>query len=152
MWQTWPNHLMRLCLRRENMVRMSALLSTALFVTSSLHEMPRMRLKQHIWKLLSLLFCWECMVQDSLQGAHHTTHLRRQPLIVIAGANSPTSITATLHNLPFCAWERSITGRLLLPVLCQMLLDKAGVSSPGQDDVEDQLLPKQQAPLSMPPI
>ena len=40
---------------------------------------------------------------------------------------------------------RLITDRLLLPVLCQTLLDEAGVCSPGrrpgQDDVEDELLP-----------
>ena len=38
-----------------------------------------------------------------------TTHLRRpRPLIVIAGANSPRAVTATLHSLPFHAWERSM--------------------------------------------
>ena len=38
-----------------------------------------------------------------------TPHPRRpRPLIVIAGANSPRSVTTTLHNLPFRAWERSI--------------------------------------------
>ena len=30
------------------------------------------------------------------------------PLTVIAGANSPRSVTATVHNLPLRAWERSI--------------------------------------------
>ena len=68
MQQTWPNHLMHLCLRRANMVRMPAVLSTALFVALSLHEMRRMCLKQciFIWKLLSLLSCQESIVQDSL--------------------------------------------------------------------------------------
>ena len=42
-----------------------------------------------------------------------TSHPRRpRRLIVIAGANSPRSVTATLYNLPFCAWERSIHLRL----------------------------------------
>ena len=43
-----------------------------------------------------------------------TTHPRRpRPLIVIVYANSPRSVTATLHNLPFRAWERSINMALL---------------------------------------
>ena len=30
------------------------------------------------------------------------------PRVVIAGANSPKSVTATLHKLPFRGWERSL--------------------------------------------
>ena len=46
------------------MVGMPALSNPALFVTLSLHEMTRMRLKQRIWKLLCLLSCRERRVQD----------------------------------------------------------------------------------------
>ena len=52
------------------MVRMPALSSTALFVTLSLHEMPRMRLKQRIYiymkAVVSSLAGRAARVQDSL--------------------------------------------------------------------------------------
>ena len=52
----------------------------AFFVTLSLHEMPRMRLKQHISKLLSLLSCRERWVQDSCHTEGCSPHTPCTPV------------------------------------------------------------------------
>ena len=51
---------------------------------------------------------------------------RPRPLMVIAGANSPKSVTATLHGLPFRGWEQSIPNWW---VERQKLSPKSGTSS-----------------------
>ena len=61
-----PSQRRRLCLRRVNIKDTPALSSTALLVKWFFHEIPRMRLRQRMWKVLSLFSCPEWGVHDSL--------------------------------------------------------------------------------------
>ena len=54
---TWPSHLSLRCLRRVNIEGISALSSTSLLETLSVHEMERMRRRHLIWKVFKRFSC-----------------------------------------------------------------------------------------------
>ena len=61
------------------------------------------------WWLTFTTRCYCETFDIALRTCKTSSYPRRPgPLIVIACANSPRSVTATLHNLPFRAWEQSI--------------------------------------------